>query len=368
MKKNELYRGRPEGKSRLRSFTLALVTVLSGVSNGLTQESTGSHLSTNTGIPVNQLVATVQLGFNVYPSAVVVSPDSKTIYVTSSSPSGGVLSIIDSQTNTVTETIPVPDAPDSLVISPDGSTLYVGNIGTVNPPSHSSVTVISTATTTVTTTIKTPGPDDIAITPNGKKLYLTDTIRKAISIIDTATNRFLRDAINAGGACEQIAVSRNGKSAYVNTSGGPVSVIDLGTRQVVATIPLTNEGVPVYFATSPDGTKLYISTRKLVLVADTSTNTIVHTIFMPVPDQFVSVGGKTGVTPDGDFLYEPFPIANTIVMVDTVTRKPAGNQISVGYPEAVTVAPTAAFAYAVGITPSGNGEEGELYVINISPE
>jgi YVTN family beta-propeller protein len=199
MKKNKLHRGRPEGKSRLRSFTLALVTVLSSVSNGLTQESTGSHLTTNTGLPVNQLVATVQLGFNVYPSAVVVSPDSKTIYVTSSGPSGGILSIIDTQTNTVTETMPVPDSPDSLVISPDGSTLYVGNIGTVTPPSHSSLTVISTATKTVTATIRMPGPDDIAITPNGKKLYLTDTIRKAISIIDTATNRFLRDAINAGG-------------------------------------------------------------------------------------------------------------------------------------------------------------------------
>jgi hypothetical protein len=81
MKKNQLNRGRPEGKPRLRSFTLALVTVLSSVSNGLTQESTGPHLTTNTGLPVNQLVATVQLGFNVYPAAVVVSPGSKTVYV-----------------------------------------------------------------------------------------------------------------------------------------------------------------------------------------------------------------------------------------------------------------------------------------------
>lgn len=366
MKKPQLSTVRSEAKSGLPLSILALVFILSSASNCLSQER-ASVTSNTTTLPVNQLVATVQLGFNFFPVAVVVSPDSKTVYVSSSSPNGGMLSVIDTQSNSITDTISVPGLPTSLVISPDGTTLYVGNIRTVNPPANSSVTVVSTATKATTATIRMPGPDDLAISPNGKKIYATDTIRKAISIINTTTNNVTRDAINAGGACEQIAVSRDGKYVYTSNSGGPVSVIDLGTKQVVATISLNNNGASVYFATSPDGTTLYINTRKDVLFADTSTNTIVHTTFMPVPGPYNFVGGQPGITSDGNFLYVPFPFG-PIVMVDTVTKKAAGNQISVGDPQAVAVAPTANFAYAVGDTTSGNGEEGELYVINISPE
>jgi YVTN family beta-propeller protein len=357
---------RLEAKSARPFSILALVMILTSASTCLSQESAGVTSNTTT-LPVNQLVATVQLGFNFFPVAVVVSPDSKTVYVLSFSPNGGVLSIIDAQSNTITDTVSIPGLADSLVISPDGSTLYAGSLQTTNPPASASVTAVSTATNTITATINL-GPDDLVISPNGKKIYATDTVHKAISIVNTATNQVSSDAINTGDACEQIAISRDGKTVYTSNSGSPVSVIDLGTKQVVATIPIKFSGAPAYFATSPAGTRLYIGNGKDVLFVDTSSNTIVHTTFMPVPGAFNFVGGQPGITPDGNFLYEVFPIVNTIVMVDTATKKAAGNQISVGYPQAVTVAPTAAFAYAVGDVTSGNGQEGELYVINISPE
>jgi len=53
-------------------------------------------------------------------------------------------------------------------------------------------------------------------------------------------------------------------------------------------------------------------------------------------------------------------------MLDTATNKIA-DSISLGaLPKAVAVAPTAPFACAIGIY--GNNDEGELYVIDISPE
>jgi len=82
---------------------------------------------------------------------------------------------------------------------------------------------------------------------------------------------------------------------------------------------------------------------------------------MPVPGTYNFIDGQPSITPDGNFLYEPISGTNTIVMVDTVTKKAAGNQISVEFPQAVAVAPTATFAYAVGDSTSGSGDEAELY-------
>ena len=52
-------------------------------------------------------------------------------------------------------------------------------------------------------------------------------------------------------------------------------------------------------------------------------------------------------------------------MLDTVTYKIVGNAINLGT-QAIAVAPTAPFACTIGS--SGNNDEGELYVFDISPE
>jgi YVTN family beta-propeller protein len=174
-----------EAKCALRSSILALASILSTVSTGFTQEAVSSKLHSSSGLPVNQLVTTIPLGLDVFPLAIVVSPDSKTIYVGSFTDSGGLISIIDSQTNTVTDAIPVEGSADYLAITPDGSTLYVGNTGSATI--HSSVLVFSTATKTVTATIEMPLPEGLAVSPNGKKLYITDPLHRAVSILQTAT-------------------------------------------------------------------------------------------------------------------------------------------------------------------------------------
>jgi YVTN family beta-propeller protein len=357
-----------KAKSALGSSILALATIISTVSTGLAQESAGSKLRTDTGLPGNQLVTTVSLGLNVFPTAIVVSPDSKTICVTSFTASGGLISIIDSQSNTVTDTISLEGSPDYLAISPDGSTLYVGNTGSVT--SHTSVYVISTGTKTVTATIKMPLPEGLAVSPNGKKLHITDPTHRAISIIRTATNAFIEDAISVRKVVESIAVSPDGRSAYMSTADNVVSAVDLLTKQVVANISLKpSNDLTVFLTFSPDGQKLYLNRRDKVLVVDTSRNKIIKWINMPIAlGGNNNENGQSAITPDGKFLYVPYAFGNTIAMVDTSTNLPAGNQVSVPAPRAIAVAPANTFAYAVGNGSSGSSEEGEVYVINISPE
>jgi YVTN family beta-propeller protein len=366
MKKSQLFYN-PDAKSFLRLSILTLVAVLSTVSTGLAQESVSSELRTAAGLPSNQIVATIPLGLNVFASALVVSPDSKTIYVASFTTTGGLVTIIDSQSNTVTDTIPVAGSADFLAITPDGSNLYVGNTGGLNVPT--SVYVISTASRTVTATIQLSAPDSLAMSPSGKEVYITDPDHKAVSIIETATNTLIPDAIRIGGVSEQIAVAPNGKSAYVSTGSNFVAAVNLATNKVIAKIPLPpSNDLPLFLAFSPDSRKIYLNRRKRVLVIDTSSNTITRRILMPITQGGRNnAAGQTAITPDGQFLYVPYAVGNTVAMLNTVTNQAAGNQISINYPEAVAVAPTQPFAYTLGAMP-GNGVEYAVYVINISPE
>jgi DNA-binding beta-propeller fold protein YncE len=360
MKKNQLHRVRPEGESILRFFTLTVIMVLSGASLGLAQGTTSSNLSTNAGPPGNQLVATISLGFNVFPEAVVVSPDSQTIYVAGWGPSGGLVFIINSQSNTVTDTIAVGDLLNSIVITPDGSTLYVGSRGTASLPP--AVYAISTATKTVTATLNF-FPEFLAMNPNGTQVYVTggpvgDT---HIASIDVATNSLNPKAIKVGKIPHDITVSPNGKTIYVAMRDS-VNRINLATKQVTANIPLTTLGA-VFFTFNPDGRTLYMSRGRFLYVADTITNSVARKDVL----QPKAVDGQSAITPDGLFLYQPYANLNTVVMLDTSTYKPSGNPISVNYPEAIVVAPATSFAYVIGFEPSGDSAEGEVYVINISP-
>jgi YVTN family beta-propeller protein len=355
-----------EAKSALRSSVLALAIILSSVSTGLTQESVSSKFHTNTGLPINQLVTTISLG-DVFPAALVVSPDGKTIYVASFTNGPGLVSIIDSQSNTVTDTISVGGILGSIAITPDGSALYLINDGSSTIPT--SVVVISTTNKTVTATIQVSSPGDLAVSPSGKYVYVTDAVNKAISIIETATNTLQQDAINTRDFDENIAVSPDGKSAYVSTADNVITAIDLITEKKVANIRLeTYNDLPVFLTFNPDGKKLYLNHRRVVTVVDTSSNRKIQKIAMPIVE-----GGRnneaaqTAITPDGKFLYVPYPNADTIAMVDTSTNKAAGNQVSVSNVRAVAVSPTNPVAYAIGGVDSGT-EEGTLSIIDISPD
>jgi YVTN family beta-propeller protein len=76
---------------------------------------------------------------------VAVKPDGSKVYVASLA--DGIVSVIDTATNTVSATIPVGVFPEGVAVKPDGSKVYVANVNT------GTVSVIATATNTVIATI-----------------------------------------------------------------------------------------------------------------------------------------------------------------------------------------------------------------------
>ena len=126
----------------------------------------------------NTVIDTVQVGD--LPSGVAVSPDSTRVYVTNAAPNGTV-SVIDAATNAVTATIPVGNSPIGVGVSPDGARVYVTNRGFPGP---GSLQVINAATNNVTATI--PVGEDawaLAVSPDGKRVYVANLGDDSVSVI-----------------------------------------------------------------------------------------------------------------------------------------------------------------------------------------
>jgi YVTN family beta-propeller protein len=154
--------------------------------------------------------------------------------------------VISTATNTLIAMIPVgnngPGSGSSnglggVAVSPDGSRVYVAE----SNPNPNSVLVIDTATNTIAATIPLPGTSNtfnVAVSPNGRKLYVTSFTSNTTSVIDTTTNTVVA-TIPVGNFPEGVAVTPDGSRVYVaNAFSNNVSVIDAGTNAVTATIPV----------------------------------------------------------------------------------------------------------------------------------
>ena len=79
-----------------------------------------------------------------------------------------------------------------------------------------------------------------------------------------------------------VSMSQDGTRAYVaNGSSNNVSVIDIATNTVVATVNVGSQ--PQYATVTPDGTKVYVPNfgfggGTTISVIDTATNTVAATI------------------------------------------------------------------------------------------
>ncbi|WP_454786384.1 Ig-like domain-containing protein [Mycobacterium antarcticum] len=242
------------------------------------------------------------------PNAVAASPDGQRVYVANRT--SGSVSVINTTTDTVTHTIPVGTLPAAVVVSPDGMQLYVAN--SYSPFANSlseTVLVIDTATNTVTGSVSVGSPGGLAVSPDGKLLYVTNFDDDTVSVIDTRTSTIL-DTITVGTFPTELAVSPDGGRLYViNQLGYTVSVIDTTTATVTVTIPVGSTRVAV--AVSPDGSLLYVTSfdDDTVSVIDTATNSVIRVI--PVGSRPAAVA----VNADGTQVFVANQSSNTVSVI-----------------------------------------------------
>lgn len=175
------------------------------------------------------------------PEGVAISPDGKSVYVTSTADrdvwqydvgAGGALS--PKTVATAPDGLP---SPRPIAISPDGKSVYVGNVGD-GTPGGSSVSqydvgaggLLSPKTPSSVATAE--GTAGIAVSPDGKSVYVTNTSFGVISQYDVGAGGGLSPktptTVPAGSGPFGIAVNPDGRSVYAANEGGTVSQYDIG--------------------------------------------------------------------------------------------------------------------------------------------
>ena len=282
-----------------------------------------------------------------------------TIYVLSS---GGTLTPILAATNRPGKPIRVGGKDQNMAITPDGKTIYLDGDGS------NTVIPVSTVTNTAGKPIRV-GRDatQILITPDGKTAYVLGAFG-TMTPIATATNTPGK-AIKAGqgtggGDSYQMAITPDGKTLYVipPTPYGAASsyVIPIATATNTPGKPIKIKGADAFaIVMNPDGRTAYVlgeSTTGNDLVSPgghgneiipiaTATNT---------PGKPVSVGGAAlalAITPDGEILYlddhsPPFGVIPFATATDT-----PGKLIKIGgIVVAMAVTPDGKTVYVSSVT------------------
>ena len=195
------------------------------------------------------------------------------------------------------------------------------------------VSVINTATNTVLGSPITVGSGafGVAITPDGKYAYVANNHGTTVSVINTATNTVIGPPIAVGNSPVGVAVTPNGKYVFVtNNSDNTVSVISTATHSVVGP-PIGVGNDPAGVVITPDGRFAYVANNgsgavnsNTVSVIDIATDTVVGS---------VTVGNKPlgiDVTPDGKYVYVTNSNDGTVSVINTATNKMVGSPIAVG--------------------------------------
>jgi YVTN family beta-propeller protein len=161
--------------------------------------------------------------------------------------------VIDVATNTIVDAVPVGTGPLGIAITPDGSRAYVANFGSITSPNipgpGNTVSVINATINLLLDEVDVGfGPAGVAITPDGSKVLVSNFDSDGIdpgntvSVIDTGTNPTI-STITVGNRPFGIAVTHDGTKAYVaNYFSDTLSVIDVLTNSVLATISVDGGG------------------------------------------------------------------------------------------------------------------------------
>ncbi|WP_448614952.1 Hsp70 family protein [Modestobacter sp. URMC 112] len=244
---------------------------------------------------VDRVTATIRIDAGP-PQFIAFSPDGRRAYVSvwDEARTIAAVSVLDTTTNAVVETIPVETRPFLSAVSPDGKSIYVPNHDTDN------VSVIDTTTDDLVTDFPVaPNPHWVAFTPDGSKAYTANHDSSVVSAIDTATHAVTAEiptpksphsiavhptrpilivatydadsatvidtekdtviaTVPVGRFPQHAAWSADGRFAYItNNEDNSVSVIDAESFAVTATIPTGNS--PTSLAVLPDGSRGYVS-------------------------------------------------------------------------------------------------------------
>lgn len=233
------------------------------------------------------------------------------------------LSVIDSETLDVVQTLPVGRRPRGITLSKDKSKLYIcaSDSDTVQVMDVSRTAAGQISGKLLYNLPSGEDPEQFALSPDDRALYISNENNAAVTVVDTQTRKVIAQ-YDVGVEPEGMAVSPDGRWA-VNTSETTSMVhwIDTQAGKVVDSTLVDQR--PRHAEFSPDGRLLWVSSEVggSVTVIDVATRQPVKTLRFAVrgvkKDQVQPVGIR--MTADGTRAFVALGPANHIAVVNTAT-------------------------------------------------
>jgi len=242
-----------------------------------------------------------------------------TLAVTPTNPSVTVGSVLHlTATGTFTGNLPQQDLTNAAIwTSNSPSVATVSNLS----GTKGLVTAVAVGSATVTATIggKTANSkvtvSTTAVTSPTNRAYVTNFGSNTLSVIDTVGLTLLSPDITVGSGPRGVALINTTPAtsrAYVANSDGTLSVIDLTTNSVVASVPLGGGGGSWGVAVIPALNRVYVANSfgNTLTVVDTTTNTVVTNVAVGAGPRGVAVD------PSGSRVYVANAGDNTVSVID----------------------------------------------------
>ena len=187
----------------------------------------------------DELVDMITVEVGAEPEGILVSPDGKTVFVTSEI--ANMVHVVDTATASIRANIVVGNRPRRFVLTGGGDSLWVTN------ELSGSVSVVDLGTLQVAHTIefKPKGfrPEDVTpvgvtVTGDGKTAFVALGRANHVAVVDVASKR-VEDYILVGSRPWNAALTRDESLLFVaNGLSDDISVIDVPARRVIKSVPV----------------------------------------------------------------------------------------------------------------------------------
>ncbi|BDT91338.1 hypothetical protein IFM12275_13140 [Nocardia sputorum] len=249
----------------------------------------------------------------------------------------------------------IPRAND-IAVAPDGSKIFLAG------HRSKSLTILKVADLSVAATVSLPDePWQLVVSPDGTQVYVATL--SSVVVVDTATHRIVGTVPVRRSSVGDVAVSRDGTrvyvTVYVTAADVRLAVIDPRALAVITTITIEEDGTDYLtdLVPAPDGSRLYASGPRGLSIIDTASNSYLGLIPQSSP------ADSLAVSPDGGTLLSM--LGGDIEFYDTRSRAPLGAYHVHRFAEDMVVTPNGRYAFLGGPLKSRDTTPAGIDVIDL---